>query len=96
MIGFWTFLTVQTGDYGDRDVGKDQTWMKEARNQGCTKTEQRTKLLFTEKQDSGGSGCGGDRESGLLQYILRTENDFCSSAKGWASKAMGLARSSRA
>ena len=24
--------------------------MKEARNQGCTKTEQRTKLLFTEKR----------------------------------------------
>lgn len=25
VIGFWTFLTVQTGDYGDRDEGKDQT-----------------------------------------------------------------------
>lgn len=46
--------------------------------------------IYWETEDSGGSGRGGDRESGLLQYILRTENHFCSSANRWASKAMAL------
>ena len=92
-LDFGYILRVQTRDYGDRVVGNYQMrGGKKARNQGwhqgwspaCS-----CYLLrwgkFRRKFRS-----GEDKEFSLLSYILRTRNDFCSSANGWSSKATAL------